>query len=284
MGITPSGISRRAQSPAYRVGRNPHCANRGGICVFGLFVIETKFMHRFFVSPESIIANEVTLTGAVAHQIYRVLRMSEGMRVIVLDDSGYEWEIELTDVTKHTARGQIIEKRLNANEPAIKITLYQALIRAKNFEMVLQRATEVGVTAFVPLVCERNVVDARGVDEGKLTRWRRIIQEAAEQSRRGRLPRLSVPRSFAAAVALAKEGNALIASVDRAAPDLKSAIATLPRSDNISLFVGPEGGFTSVEITLARQNGIVAVNLGKRVWRSETAGIVFPAMVLHELE
>jgi 16S rRNA (uracil1498-N3)-methyltransferase len=123
----------------------------------------------------------------VAHQIRVVLRMRPGTRFVVLDDRGWEYEIELIEFGKKQARGQVIEKRPASGEPQVQITLYQCLLKKDNFEWVLQKGTEIGVSRFVPVISQRTVIpDGERVRSNKLPRWERIIQEAAEQSRRGR--------------------------------------------------------------------------------------------------
>jgi 16S rRNA (uracil1498-N3)-methyltransferase len=147
-------------------------------------------LHRFFVLPEKIRDKEVVLTEQ-AHQIRDVLRLKVGERIIVLDNEGWEYEAELIDVRKDKARGQVVEKREVTGEPEVRITLYQSLLAREKFEWVLQKCTEIGVAGFVPVVTERSVVRDGGIKASRLGRWRRIIQEAAEQSHRGRLPEMA---------------------------------------------------------------------------------------------
>lgn len=257
-----------------------------------------RVMHRFFVSPSAVQETSVVLRGDVAHQIYRVLRMRPGDHAVVLDDSGWECEVELTRVGRDEAMGTILDRRLAGGEPRVRITLYQSLLKRDNFEWVLQKCTEIGVGAFVPLVSRRTIVShPADVKAGKMERWRRIIAEAAEQSHRGRLPVLRDVLRFEQAMA---EVGARLAHIH---PTDKFDLALLPwekevctglcdclaaakagRRDPVSvaLFIGAEGGFAEEEIALARAHGATTVTLGPRILRAETAAVVAAALMLYK--
>ena len=137
-------------------------------------------MHRFFVPPGSIEGDSVTLDGAVAHQLVNVLRARPGDRVAVLDGSGWEHTVTLEQISVREVRGTVTERLLSVGEPEVEITLYQAVLKADRFEFVLQRGTELGVAAFVPVFCDRSVPRDRGGEwPGKRRqRWERIVSEA----------------------------------------------------------------------------------------------------------
>jgi len=260
-------------------------------------------MHRFFVSPSAIRGNQVTLSGPVAHQIARVLRLRAGREIIVLDDSGWEHTVELQSVNPEEILGRMVQREEAAGEPHTQITLYQAVLKGERFEWVLQKGTELGIAAFVPLLCARNVVREPAAVQKREKRWRTIIREAAEQSRRGRLPKLEQPLPFAAACrqVQAQAGPGLLAWEGEPAASLKQTLRAdishdRPASANIQvpdrsgrlgfssiqLLVGPEGGFTPEEVALARAHSIQPITLGRRILRAETAGIVAAAAVLYE--
>ena len=124
--------------------------------------------------------------GEPLRQIGYVLRLKPTDRIIVLDNSGWEFEVEIERITKEQVTGKVISKKPGQGEPGIKITLYQALLKSDKFELVLQKGVELGVTAFVPFISERCVITQRV--HRKIERWEKIIQEAAEQSERLILP------------------------------------------------------------------------------------------------
>ena len=148
-------------------------------------------MHRFFVPPSWVQSNEVTITGPQAHQIARVLRMRPGDGVIVLDNSGWELEVQLVSVDRTTVKGEVLHRKLAGGEPRTKISLYLGVLRSNRFEFVLQKGTELGVVQFVAIIADRCVVSDLEAVEKKLRRWEWIIQEASEQdSRRKYLDRI----------------------------------------------------------------------------------------------
>ncbi|NJN53352.1 MAG: 16S rRNA (uracil(1498)-N(3))-methyltransferase [Anaerolineae bacterium] len=145
-------------------------------------------MHHFFIPPKNITERQVILTGEQARQVAQVLRMRVGEQVMVLDNTGWQYEVRLTAVSREQVNADIIEKRLAEGEPAMHITLYMALLKREKFEWVLQKGTEVGVSRFVPVITQRTLAQDTEIKAGKQERWQKILIEAAEQSRRGRIP------------------------------------------------------------------------------------------------
>lgn len=249
-------------------------------------------MHRFFVSPSSIEGNEVTLTGPQAHQIAHVLRMRPDETVVVLDNSGWEIHTQLTVVESNKVKGEVVRRRLCAAEPHTKISLYHSVLKSHHFEIALQKCTELGVVEFVPLVSQRCVMRDLEVVENKRRRWEGIIQEAAEQCRRGLKPTLRPAAFFPQACEQAHHsgGVTLIPWEEEGATNLRTLLQDGPAGHkrgwpplSISLFIGPEGGFTAGEIDLACRYGVIPVTLGPRILRAETAGIVAVAAILYAL-
>lgn len=249
-------------------------------------------MHRFFIPGSWIRGSKVSVSGPQAHQIARVLRMHPGDQVIVLDNSGWEIDTELTTVEPHLVEGEVLRRRLPGTEARTKISLHQSVLKSHGFEFVLQKGTELGIVEFVPLVAERCVMRDLEDAEHKRRRWASIIQESAEQSHRGRMPVLRAATLFPPACELAmhSRGLSLIAWEAEGLLPLQSVLRTAPANWNrswppltINLFIGPEGGFAVSEIDLARRYGLVPVTLGPRILRAETAGIVAAAAILYEL-
>lgn len=241
-------------------------------------------MHRFFISPDRIEDGTVTLPTNVAHQLTRVLRRQPGDGIVVLDGTGWEYDVTLTTVGSREALGSVTDGRIAAGEPRTAIILYQALLKADRFELVLQKGTELGVSRFVPVVCTRSV--AKESPGGSRTaRRRKIIVEAAEQSRRGVIPGLDEPVSFVAACD-AMEGPAVIPWEEEEATGLRTVLSRWKAEGlgaRLSLLVGPEGGFTAEEVAHARSRGIEPVTLGSRILRAETASIAAVSATLYEL-
>lgn len=242
-------------------------------------------MHRFFVDPDQLAGPTAHFEGEQARQMRRVLRLEPGDRVLALDGLGDQYEIVLAEVTNGRVSGVVVDKSVAKGEPAVRLTLFQSLLRREKFEWVLQKGTEVGVSTFVPVITRRSLVrDAEDVTPEKLGRWQRIIREAAEQSGRGLLPVLRPPVSFREAMSkIAADSCALIAWEGATQPGLREALREKGATRDIALFIGPEGGYDPDEIDEAVAGGAAPVTLGRRILRTETAAVVGAALILHEL-
>ncbi len=242
-------------------------------------------MNRFFVPKSSFEGELVRLSPEQAHQVCHVLRLTPGDPIVVLDENGTEYEVTLSTVCPPETIGQVMGRHPARGEPQAKITLFQSLLPREKFEWVLQKATEVGVTRFAPVLTERSIVRAKLIEDKKLDRWRRIVTEAAEQSHRGRIPKLDQAITFAEAVSrLGDFDRALIAAPSAKAVSLPDALRDLGRGAvSIGLVVGPEGGFSDAEVDLACETGAIPIHLGPRILRTETAAVVASALILYEL-
>ena len=244
----------------------------------------TEPLRRFFVPPGSLRARNVTLGADLAHRLGRVLRLKRGDRVLLSEGGGREYEVQLTGVSPYAITGVVLAEREAQAAPEVSLVLYQSLIRANRFDLVLEKGTEIGVARFVPVITARSLVQGDG--EPATTRgerWRRLVIEAAEQSGRGRPPRVDAPLPFDEAVRQAR-GLKVMAFEGERVRSLGTYLRGLARRpETVSLFIGPEGGFEDSEVDLTREAGAEIVSLGRRILRSETAGIVASALVLDAL-
>src|SRR6266568_2727308 len=167
-------------------------------------------MHRFFVSPELLqeINIDVPLPKDLAHQVRDVIRLDIGEQLLLLDNSGDEILATVTKTNKATVEVQLLERRPGRSEPAIRIILCQGLLKSTRFEWILEKGTELGVSVFSPIICRRSMAGLEGTGSSKIQRWQRIIQEAAEQSGRSRLPELLPIRPLENAITLSHESCA----------------------------------------------------------------------------
>lgn len=245
-------------------------------------------LHRFFVPAEWLSGGEkIVLSGKVAHQLARVLRLKPGDHIVLLDNSGLAYEVELAYLGPQTAEVRLVCSFAPQTEPRLRLILYQALPKGEKFEWILQKGTELGVSAFVPLVTERTIVQSpERIGPQRLARWRRILQEAAEQAGRARLPELGPVQTFRQALeALSARAPCLIAALVPQAMPLHKALEPLraaPPSE-IALWVGPEGDFSPQEVALAREVGGKVISLGPRTLRAETAAVATSAILLYTL-
>ncbi len=239
-------------------------------------------MHRFYIEALQVNQGRLTLPPEVAHQIARVLRLRPEEAITLFDVSGIDTTARLTTVSSERVEAQVVAQTPNLAEPRVKLTLCQALLKGERFEVVLQKATEVGVSAFVPLVSKRVIPrDVTGVEQARYPRWRRIIREAAEQCGRGRVPELRPPLSLQDALRQAR-GLVLLPWEEERSLDLRDVLRGRTAQE-VTVFIGPEGGFEEAEAQQAHEAGAQVVSLGRRVLRSETAGVVAAALVLHAL-
>lgn len=244
-------------------------------------------IHRFFIKNISIRGDRINLPKEQAFQLRKVLRMSKKDKIILIDEDCNELLTELDVVANDFATGTIIEKSKNQNEPNLTINLYQALLPRDKFEMVLQKGTEVGVANFIPVETEHSLPDSKVTTKDKLERWEKIIKEASEQSERGRLPKITQAIKFEEAIKEATNiGPTLIAWERDENTNPKNVIAEFSKKplENISIFIGPEGGFSKKEIEYAISLGATPISLGKRILRSETAGPILASILLYEFE
>lgn len=240
-------------------------------------------MNRFFVARDSLREGRVEFTEEQAHQISRVLRLHVGDELAVLDNGGWIYDVELTVALPSSALGVVRRRHLAPGEPRTKLTLYPALLKSDKLEFVLQKCTELGVSAFVPVLTDRCNVGG-SASEDKLGRWERIIAESAEQCERGRLPQL-FPIAFFSAACDQARGLSFIACERGQRPSLRTEFATRvdgrgQRPFAMNLFVGPEGGYTDAELEGAVARGIIPIGLGPRILRAETASIVGATLLL----
>lgn len=240
-------------------------------------------MHRFFLPQDCVTGDAVAIPADLVHRLRRVLRVGAGDHIVVLDNTGWEYDVELKAAGRGGLAGAVSGRYTASGEPRTRITLYQALLKGQGMETVLQKCTEIGVASFVPMMCERCV--AGDPAAARLSRWKSIILEAAQQSRRGKLPDLSDVVSFGEACGMGAAGVSLLPWEEETGRSMGDVLRGTPRGKSppeISIFVGPEGGFTPDEVEYARGLGILPVSLGRRILRAETAGLVAAVATLYE--
>ena len=242
-------------------------------------------MHRFFIKKQDIESDSVTIEGNIARQISKVLRLVKGDYITVMDGINWEYRIILDEIDSRRILGTIMEKSRCQGEPKYPITLYQGILKSHKFEMVLQKGTELGITTFVPVICERTIPrgDVLSFDR-KLDRYMTIVREAAEQSHRGVIPVIGKTLPLAEAFRISDGSRIILWEKEKAVGISDQLNDKAPyTSQGISLFVGPEGGFTNREIRCSVNYGLIPVTLGKRILRAETASLAAIVVVLSSL-
>jgi 16S rRNA (uracil1498-N3)-methyltransferase len=234
-------------------------------------------VHRFFVAPEMLRADRVTLIGAQARQIATVLRLRAGDEIALVAD-GAEAVVALETVRPASVTAVVRERGFTPAEPTVAVTLALPVLRGGHDEEVVEAVTQLGVSRIVPFTSARSV--ARSLSDAKRSRWERIAREAAETARRGRIPSIdpAVPWSELFNILPAP---VLVAWESERRMRLRDALPSSVRA--LSLVIGPEGGIADEEIALAREHGAVIVSLGGRNLRSETAAIAAVALAMDHL-
>ncbi|MBI5699725.1 16S rRNA (uracil(1498)-N(3))-methyltransferase [Candidatus Saganbacteria bacterium] len=235
-------------------------------------------MNRFYVPSDQIKGDEVSITGSDVNHIKNVLRLKAGDKIEVFDGSQKSYLCELQEFNREFIRGMIISETKKDIEPTIKVTLAQCLLKGKKMDLVIQKAVELGVDRVIPVTSERSVPDIKEKEDKKLSHWRTIAKEAAEQCGRTLVPDISSLLSFEELLKLGKTFDlALVPWELETGNSLKQALkeprrlAAGPASFLVT--IGPEGGFSNEEIAKAGSAGFKAVSLGRRILRAETAAI-----------
>jgi 16S rRNA (uracil1498-N3)-methyltransferase len=227
-------------------------------------------MHRFFV--ESAPAERAFLTGEQARQISTVLRLQPGEHVILVADL-IDHEVELQAVAPAQVTGKVVARRPVATELPFRLTLAVPVLKGDRSEEVIEAASQLGVSRFVPFTSARSVV--RELSPAKRERWLKIAREAAETAHRGAVPRVDGLAPWGA-LFVRLDGRIVVCWEEESGPRLLEA----SRDGDVSLVVGPEGGLSAEEIEMARSHDAAIVSLGRRILRAETAAIAAVAMLV----
>lgn len=220
-------------------------------------------LHRFIGNFDFNTKNLAVTDSELVSQWRNVLRLKTGDTVILCDGKGHEAHGTITNMDKKGAHVTIDEIETPDRDPIKDTTLYCAVLKRENFELVVQKATEIGIARIVPLLTERTV--KTGFNRERLEK---IIREACEQSGRTTLPELSNPLNFSESVENIKPNEAVLFDLSG------SEIASFKPLKLQSCFIGPEGGFTEAEVLRAKEAGCAIASLGNLTLRGETAAIV----------
>lgn len=244
-------------------------------------------MYQFFVEDTQVSASAVTIEGSDVNHIKNVLRMKCGEKVRISTQSGKNYYCELTEITENIVQADILEEIAEGTELPNKIYLFQGLPKADKMELVIQKAVELGAYEIIPVAMKNCVVkldDKKA--ENKVRRWQEIAKSAAKQSKRSLIPKVRMPLTYKQAVEMAKKLQAVFMPYEneRGMAATKEAVERLTLGQSIGVFIGPEGGFSPEEIALAKDENMQLISLGKRILRTETAGLATLAILAYHLE
>ena len=245
-------------------------------------------MYQFFVEPNQINDKRVVITGSDVNHIRNVLRMKPGEEIAVSNGTdGREYRCGIVEIGEEQVICELRFIKEDGLELSSRVHLFQGLPKADKMELIIQKAVELGVYEVIPVETKRAVVklDAKKARQ-KTERWQAIAEAAAKQSKRRIIPQVSEPVTFARALELA--GGMEVKMIPYELADgmerTKQMISSLPEDADIAVFIGPEGGFEESEIKAAADAGVVPITLGKRILRTETAGLTVMAWIMYQLE
>lgn len=254
-------------------------------------------MNHFFAQEDAFSADHktVVIRGDDAHHIMHVLRMKVGEEFSVsstAESDTAEYRFGIVAMEEGAVTGELRFIKKEGVELPARITLFQGLPKADKMELITQKAVELGVAKIVPVACERSIVKlAPGRAEKKVARLQAIANAAAKQSRRGMIPEVSFVMRFQEACALAQEADVFLLPYELAQEESASAmeetrevIRAIKPESTVAVFVGPEGGFSKEEVQLCKEKGASVITLGRRILRTETAGMALLSWLVFQLE
>lgn len=245
-------------------------------------------MRRFFTAPEAVQGNSIIFDSELAHHMGKVLRLAPGEQVTVCTGDGMVYLAELEQFSKDSVTGRILEVLENQKETDVQIVLYQGMPKGDKLELIVQKCTELGVSAVIPVETGRSIVhlDAKKAEK-KIERWQKIAHEASQQSKRVQVPEIGPYLTWKQCLAQLKDddGLTIIFWEDEQTQSLKHLLRSQnEKPQKINLIVGPEGGLSEDEVNQLREIGAVSASLGKRILRTETAGLAGVAIILYEYD
>lgn len=252
-------------------------------------------MSKFFVKTEQINNNDIVIIGDDVNHIINVLRMKKTDKVQICNqDTGDNYNAEIVNYSKNEVECKIISKINETTESNVHITLFQGIPKFEKMELIIQKNTEVGIKSIVPVIMERTVVKLdEKIASKKLERWQKIVEIAAKQSMRDIIPQIGnitklkdIDTTEFDAVLVAyenEEHNMLKTELQKLERKIKSNNSS-EQQYNIAIVIGPEGGISEKELVMLAEKNAKFVSLGKRILRTETAGVVMAGNIIYELE
>lgn len=246
-------------------------------------------MHHFFVNPEQVEDGLIRITGSDVNHIKNVLRIRQGEEMLVSDGTGRDYLCQAKEIAGQEVTVRILETEEEGRELLSRIWLFQGLPKSDKMEFIIQKAVELGAAGIVPVTTRNTVVklDPKK-EEAKVKRWQAIAESAAKQSKRSLVPRVSGIMTLKEAFDYVESQGfsvRLIPYEHEAGMDgTKTELDAAGPGQDIAVFIGPEGGFDEREIELALSKGVRPISLGRRILRTETAGLALLSVLMMRLE
>jgi len=234
---------------------------------------------RFYINRN--ISDNIFLGGEEGKQLTKVLRCRKGDIFNIFNDSGTEFSVKIEEIKKDGVSGVVIDRFTPSTETPLHTILCQAIPKGQKMDLVVQKATEIGVKEIRPIITERSM---SSLSDNKTERYWKIAKEATEQSGRSKIPVIKEPIDFDDLIESVKPEDMGLLFYPSDERTLKQILRNNMPKGKIYIFIGPEGGFTEKEANIAKSKGIYTVSLGERILRTETCGLAALSIVLYELE
>ena len=246
-------------------------------------------MQRFFVEPHQIDeeAHQIHITGSDVNHISNVLRMKTGEELWISDGSKYEYRCTIESFEPDEVLLHIVYSQEPEYELPCRIYLFQGLPKADKMELIIQKAVELGAYEIIPVETKRCVVKLDGrKSANKTARWQQISESAAKQSKRMLIPNVHEVLTFREALKYAESMDVRLVPYElaRGMQETKEILAGIEPGQSVGIFIGPEGGFEEKEIEAAIEGGAKPITLGRRILRTETAGLAILSVLMFQLE
>lgn len=244
-------------------------------------------MHHFFVTPDQVMGQFIVIEGQDVNHMKNVLRMKIGEQVEISDGNNKKYLCEVEEYEDDTARLHVLEEMEADTELSSKLYLFQGLPKNDKMELIVQKAVELGAYEVIPVSTKRAVVklDAKKAAK-KVERWNSISESAAKQAGRSLIPEVTEVLTFSRALEKAKELDVVLIPYELAKgmEEAKQLIHSIRKGQSVGIFIGPEGGFERAEVEQAMEAGAKPITLGRRILRTETAGLTILSVLMFQLE
>ncbi|MBP5159171.1 MAG: 16S rRNA (uracil(1498)-N(3))-methyltransferase [Lachnospiraceae bacterium] len=245
-------------------------------------------MYHFYTDRGQISEKEITLTGSDVNHIKNVLRMREGEKLIICDGEGTDYHCAVKTLSESEVVCEILKSAGTESELETKIVLFQGLPKKDKMELIIQKAVELGVTEIVPVMTKRVIVKPgdEKKERSRIERYNEIARSAAKQSGRGIVPKVTQLMDLKKALEYASDCDLKLIPYENAEgmARARELVASAKGREKIAVFIGPEGGFEPSEVELAESFGCEAMTLGRRILRTETAGLALLAVLMFGLD
>jgi len=243
-------------------------------------------MYHFFVEEEQVNGENAYISGSDVNHIVNVLRMKIGEELLISVKGDWDYLCKIEEIENDRVNLKVLES-MEQRELPIKLTLLQGIPKSDKLEMIIQKAIELGVSEIIPVKTNRVVVK---IDEkktqAKVNRWNAIAESAAKQSKRSVIPKVLKPQTIDNALEIVKDYGVKLLPYENAdgIKKTKDILNSLDSKNNIAVFIGPEGGFEEAEVKKSTDSGFEVITLGKRILRTETAGLALLSNIMIRLE